>query len=419
MIMNTISYSASPTYVAQGVIGGIGYIMGPILGGQFAPSGIGQLFINDVINSTVASYLSTFAGIIVLLMLLQAPDGLVDLNLRQWMHMAKSRRSLIMKHFFKEDSAREPIRLATEQTLERVAPKVLEVRDVTVRYGGVLACDKVSLTVAPGKIVGVIGPNGAGKTSLIDAIAGFARIASGSIALGGDDLTSWNATRRSRAGLSRTFQSLELYTDMTVLDNLRTAFEPRDFISGIVDLVWPRTPPLPAPATAAVRDFKLEADLNVLVENPSDGQRRLLAAARSVATSPSVLLLDECAAGLSEAQTAELGTLVRRLADTWGIGILVVEHDVNFVMNICDEVVVLDFGRKIAHGTPAVVRADPGGHRGLSRRGVRGGAVKVSADACRRLWGLWGLPMMVQGVPIAPAAGESDQRGQATARTFR
>jgi ABC-type branched-subunit amino acid transport system ATPase component/branched-subunit amino acid ABC-type transport system permease component len=359
VVMNTISNSISPTYTAEAVIGGIGYIAGPILGGQFAVGGLGQTIIGDIVNSTVANYLSTFAGVILLIIIVQAPDGLVELNLRQWAKMARSRRSLIMKHFFAASGIQEPVALDASGTLERVTPKALEARDVTVCYGGVVACDAISLSVQPGRIVGLIGPNGAGKTSLIDAIAGFTKVASGSITFGGQDMTSWTAVRRARAGLSRTFQSLELYGDMTVLDNLRAAFEPRDLIFGLTDLVWPKTPPMPAPAAAAVREFNLERDLNVLVENLSYGQRRLLAAARSVASSPSVLLLDECAAGLSEAQTVELAALVRRLADTWGIGILVVEHNVNFVMSICDDIVVLDFGRKIAHGSPAEVRSDP------------------------------------------------------------
>jgi ABC-type branched-subunit amino acid transport system ATPase component/branched-subunit amino acid ABC-type transport system permease component len=359
VVMSTISNSASPTDVAQSVIGGVGFITGPFLGAQLSPGGIGQQLLNDIFSSSVANYLQTFSGVLLLLTILLAPDGTAELNLRQWRAQARSKRSIVMKRIFRPEDEARPVDLDSSGELERVAPKGLVVQDITVRYGGVVACNSVSLAIAPGQVVGLIGPNGAGKTSLIDAIAGFVRPAGGSITFDGKDITATSPMQRSRIGLSRTFQSLELYSDMTVLDNLRTAFEPQDAMSAFTDLFWPRTPPIPATAAAAIREFDLEPHLHTLVENLSYGHRRLLAAARAVAASPSVLLLDECAAGLSEAQSQELATLVRRLADVWGMGILVIEHDVNFVMNICDEIVVLDFGRKIAHGTPAEVRSNP------------------------------------------------------------
>ena len=141
-----------------------------------------------------------------------------------------------------------------------------------------------------------------------------------------------------------------------MLDNLRAASDPRDRL-----LVPPRPrlpghPPLPGEVVAAIQEFGLEDDLLRQVQDLSYGQRRLLAIARAVATEPSVLLLDEPAAGLGDAQTAELAHLVRRLADDWGIGILLVEHDMNFVMSVCDDIVVLDFGLQIAAGPPD---ADP------------------------------------------------------------
>jgi ABC-type branched-subunit amino acid transport system ATPase component len=165
--------------------------------------------------------------------------------------------------------------------------------------------------------------------------------------------------KRTRAGLSRSFQSLELFEDSTVLDNLRAASDPRDRLSYLRDLVHPVDPPLPGEVVAAIREFQIQDDLHRIVQDLSYGQRRLLAIARAVATQPSVLLLDEPAAGLGDAQSAELSHLVRRLADDWGMAILLVEHDMNFVMNVCDDIVVLDFGVKIAEGPPDVIRRDP------------------------------------------------------------
>ena len=221
------------------------------------------------------------------------------------------------------------------------------------------AVSDVSLTVTPGKIVGLIGPNGAGKTSAIDAITGFTRAAHGSVLLDGVELVEANAAARARAGLSRSFQSLELFEDATVLDNLRAASDPRDRLSYLVDLVHPRVPPMPGEVVAAIREFQLENDLLRKVQDLPYGQRRLLAIARAVATQPSILLLDEPAAGLGDVETRELAHLVRRLADDWGIGVLLVEHDMNFVMSVCDHIVVLDFGMQIAEGTPEEIRRNP------------------------------------------------------------
>src|SRR5205085_9148681 len=160
------------------------------------------------------------------------------------------------------------------------------------------------------------------------------------------------------AGLGRSYQSLELFDDSTVFDNLRAASDPRDLGSYARDLVYPFAPPLPGQVVSAIREFTLEDDLDRPVEDLSYGKRRLLAIARAVATHPSVLLLDEPAAGLGDAETAELARLVRRLADDWGMAILLVEHDMNFVMSVCDDIVVLDFGRQIANGTPEAIRQD-------------------------------------------------------------
>ena len=209
-------------------------------------------------------------------------------------------------------------------------------------------------------MLGLIGPNGAGKTSLIDAVTGFTKASPDAVLLlDGEDISRWSATKRARAGMGRSFQSLELFEDSTVLENLRAASDPRDMSSYFRDLVWPVNAPLPDTVLSTIREFELEEDLDRMVEDLPYGHRRLLAMARAVATESSVLLLDEPAAGLGDAETAELAHLVGRLAKEWGIAVLLVEHDMNFVMSVCDELVVLDFGRKIAEGTPAEVRNDP------------------------------------------------------------
>ena len=226
----------------------------------------------------------------------------------------------------------------------RVPPRTLTVDGLTVRYGAVVAVDAVSFRLQPGRVTGLIGPNGAGKTSLIDAVSGFAS-ATGRVLIDDRDISSLSAPARVRAGAARSFQSLELFEDSTVFENLSVAADPQDLRSYLYDLVRPINPLFAPAVVRAIEEFRLDGDLHRDVKDLSYGKRRLLAIARAVAMHPSILLLDEPAAGLSSVESVELARLVRRLADDWGMAVLVVEHDMNFVMGICDEVVVLDFGQ--------------------------------------------------------------------------
>jgi sulfate-transporting ATPase len=235
---------------------------------------------------------------------------------------------------------------------------VLAVRGLTVRFGGTVAVDSVDLDVNPGEVVGLIGANGAGKTTCIDAITGFVRPTAGTVELGGLRIESWPAYRRARRGLTRSFQSLELFDDVTVRENILAATDRRDRKSLFFEPLFPREANLPPAAVAAIQDLELAADLERKPDELPYGRRRLVAIARAIAAQPSVLLLDEPAAGLSDAESAEVSRLIRRLADEWGIGILLVEHDMSVIMGTCDRVAVLEFGRLIAMGTPDDVRGD-------------------------------------------------------------
>jgi sulfate-transporting ATPase len=251
-------------------------------------------------------------------------------------------------------------RLATtEATVVRVTSRRLTVQDVHVRFGGVRALNGVSLEVGAGDVVGLMGPNGAGKTTLIDAVTGFIRLERGTILLDGERIDGYTPQRRARQGLGRTFQSLELFEEFTVLENLRTASDRRDSLAYFADLVHPKAEPLPTTAIAAVQMFSLEEDLDRRPSELPYGRRRQVAIARAVAANPSILLLDEPAAGLNESETRALGALIRELADQWGMGILLVEHDVPMLTTVCDNLVVIDFGNEIGRGTPAEIRSDP------------------------------------------------------------
>ncbi|MCK9895535.1 ATP-binding cassette domain-containing protein [Frankia sp. AgB32] len=240
-----------------------------------------------------------------------------------------------------------------------VRPATLSVWGLTVRFGAVTVVRGVDLRVEPGQVVGMIGPNGAGKTTVIDAITGYTPASVSSMTLGGVRLDGLPAHGRARAGISRSFQNLELFEDLTVLENIQAASDRRDPLAYVTDLVFPRSRPLPPAALAAVEAFGLRADLLRTVSDLPYGRRRLLAIARAVAASPGVLLLDEPCAGLDESESAEVAALLRRLAAEWGLGILLNEHDMDVIMGVCDRVVVLDAGEVIAEGPPGQVAADP------------------------------------------------------------
>jgi sulfate-transporting ATPase len=242
-----------------------------------------------------------------------------------------------------------------------VVPATLEIENLTVRFGAVVAVDGVSFRVSPREVVGLIGPNGAGKTTVVDAITGFTKPSGGRILLNDAPMAgrAWGPARRARAGVRRSFQSLELFEEISVAENLHAGAGARARYAGLRDLIWPARPPLPPTAVSSAREFGLEDDLDRLPAELSYGRRRLVGIARAIASAPSVLLLDEPAAGLDDNETGELGDLVRRFADRSGMAVLLIEHDVELVLRVCDRIVVVDFGRTIAEGTPAEIRNDP------------------------------------------------------------
>lgn len=351
IMFNEFTNLTSVNMVAWVMVGGVGYLMGPVWGAQLAPSSVGTEIINTFWPH-MHEIIAPIGGILVILFLLQGEGGLTKANA----DLAKRIARLFGWKPKPPLNARQLGLLTDVDSFVKVKPATLEVKDLTVKYGNVVAVDSLSFTLKAGRITGLIGPNGAGKTTAIDAVTGFVKPQSGSLTLDGKDVTALDAAGRTRAGISRSFQSLELFEDMTVLDNLRTASDSRKF--GIRDLVFPVDEPLPQSAQAAIREFQLENDVDRMVSDLPLGRRRLVAIARAVATQPRVLLLDEPAAGLGDRESMELARMVRSLADNLGLAILLVEHDMNFVMSVCDDIVVLDFGKQIAYGTPEEVRND-------------------------------------------------------------
>jgi ABC-type branched-subunit amino acid transport system ATPase component/ABC-type branched-subunit amino acid transport system permease subunit len=345
--------------VAFVVLGGLGFAMGPIWGSLFIAGGIGTPFGRAVVEAlgfdpeVTTQYVALVGGVFVVLTLILNPDGMAAMN-NQLGHR-------VLRLFRKDDAVTaqtKPVRTEASSPV-LVEPRRLVVDDLQVRFGGVIAVDGVSFTVSPGQVLGLIGPNGAGKTTVIDAVTGFVKPARGSVSLADEALGGSPAHARARRGLSRSFQSLELFEDISVRDNILAACDSHASGQLFVDLVRPGGNALSERAVAAVAAFDLEDQLDRLPSELSYGQRRLVAIARAVAAGPSVLLLDEPAAGLDEDESAELATLVRRIADEWGMAVLLIEHDMQFVMGTCDDIVVLEFGKQIAAGTPAEVRSDP------------------------------------------------------------
>ncbi|MFC6236966.1 ABC transporter ATP-binding protein [Longivirga aurantiaca] len=236
---------------------------------------------------------------------------------------------------------------------------LLETRGLTVTYGGINANDDVTISVEPGTIVGLIGANGAGKTTFIDAITGFARVSSGRVTFAGEDVTGLQPHPRSRRGLVRTFQSLELFEDLTVWDNLLVACDTTRWWTLLPDLLRrSQGDKVASQARWALATAGIEHLADRLPQELSHGQRKLVGVARALAARPQLLLLDEPAAGLDAVESAELSTRLRGLVEE-GVTMFLIDHDMGLMMTVCDYVYVLDFGRIIAHGTPAEVRNDP------------------------------------------------------------
>jgi branched-chain amino acid transport system ATP-binding protein len=280
----------------------------------------------------------------------------------------------------------------------------LAIQDLTVRFGRHRAVDGVSLDVAAGSVVGVVGPNGAGKTTVVDAVTGLVP-ATGTVGLGGRPVGHLPAHRRAALGMSRTFQSLELFEDLTVAENLAVAAG-----NGGRDR--------PGGGKAMARAAGLAGVDDVLDAFPGDlphDRRKQVALARALAARPAVLLLDEPAAGLDAAGRAALAETLRALAGD-GAGVVVVDHDVDLVLGVCDEVAVLDGGRLVAHGPPGEVRNDPavaaawlgpptaGGRRARPSAAPAAGGPPVLELAGLSV-GYGGVPA-VEGVDLTVAAGE-------------
>ena len=234
---------------------------------------------------------------------------------------------------------------------------ILETSGLTVTFGGLNACDKVDLVVPEGKFVGLIGPNGAGKTTFIDAITGYVPTSAGTAVFNGEDIGELKPHERAQRGLVRTFQSLELFEDLSVKDNLLVAGYDTRWYSFLLDMIY-------MPRKDQKVEEQIEWALDIMGLNdvadamPSDlshGRRKLVGVARALAASPKLILLDEPAAGLDTAESQILGGHLREFLDN-DMSVFLIDHDMGLVLSVCDYIYVLDFGKIIAEGTPQEIR---------------------------------------------------------------
>ena len=332
-------------------LGGITTISGAVFGGILAPLGLTFVVVDRNLN--LGNSYSLLAGIGLINQAVFNPTGITGAvadNLKR----LRSR----WKRISQSEEAKTTNQLATH-----VAPQlhverrpissqtsILRTRSLSVRYGGVVANDCVDVEVKAGQIVGLIGPNGAGKTTFIDAITGFTRFV-GRVDFNERDISGQSPHEIARLGLRRTWQSVELFEDVSVADNLRVSMESSGFATVARDLLIPSRTADRQLVSSILARVGLAGSDDMEPSELSLGQQKLLGVARALVSKPSLLLLDEPAAGLSTSETESLGNTIIEIANG-GTSILLIDHDMDLVFSACDYIYVLDFGRVIAEGTP-------------------------------------------------------------------
>jgi ABC-type branched-subunit amino acid transport system ATPase component/branched-subunit amino acid ABC-type transport system permease component len=339
-------------FLAFAYLGGITSVKGAIVAGTLAPLGVGFVVLDRWLN--LGNSYGVVAGLSLIVTALINQEGIAGATRKSRRSRGDSAASVAVT----EGDATEATPTASLGSAGRIETSEVAFRanGVSVRYGGVIANENVSLEVRAGQIVGLIGPNGAGKTTFIDAVSGFTPCA-GSLHLAGTDIATLSPHARARAGLSRTWQSIELFSDLTVAENLRVTTDRLTARSVMWDVI--------APTRGRVVDVTWPLHLLGLADQAGTdpttlpyGKQKLVGVSRALANNPRVLLVDEPAAGLDTDESRALGCRLSAIAER-GIAVLLVDHDMGLVLDVCDFVYVLDFGRVIAQGRPSEIRTNP------------------------------------------------------------
>ena len=243
-------------------------------------------------------------------------------------------------------------------------PPVLECIDLGISFGGLKAVDNFNITIGRTEIAGLIGPNGAGKTTIFNLLTGVYQPTRGSVLINGVDIKGMPTHKVNRLGIARTFQNIRLFTDMTALDNVKVGMHHDikcSFLGSLLHLPsYYKAEKKANEKAMELLDFMGLADVaDVKAGSLPYGVQRRLEIVRALATDPSIILLDEPAAGMNPSETTELMHQIRRIRDTFHIAIFLIEHDMNLVMNVCEAIAVVNYGRLIAKGTPEEIRANP------------------------------------------------------------
>jgi len=347
-------------YVIMVVVGGMGTIAGPILGAFGFSFGFGITWVQN----TFRDYQGLLYGVLGLLAISTAPEGTVG-NLRRYVrawNRHRARQGRLPRRAAPPDVGPELRRPAVRPGIASNGT-VLQVRGLTKRFGGVAALDGIDLAVERGTVHALIGPNGSGKTTFINVVTGIYRPNAGRIELDGTSLEGLGAAGRNRRGLARTFQNLQLWRRMTVLENVMVGAHSTSRVGLVRALllppfVWGGERRLRERAWGLLHFVGLADRGRDLAGTLTFADQRRLEIARALASDPELLLLDEPAAGMQLSEIHELSDLIRQVREA-GVTVLLVEHHMDLVMGLSDVVSVLDYGEKIAEGPPEQVRANP------------------------------------------------------------
>ena len=332
----------SVDFLVAAIVGGSSYLIGPILGGLFVA-------LIPFLLEELRDLAFILKGVALILVLIFAPKGIAEVfarPIRAW----RSRRMETL-----------PARVRVEN--RGASKSLLRCEDIVVRFGGVTACNNVSIDVEKGKIVGLIGPNGAGKTTLFNVLSRFQAVASGMVYYAGEAINRLRAHEMPGLGVARTFQNLNLFSEQTVRSNIligahRRAWNPIGAI-----LRTPRARETEREVNQRVDEIaalvRLDGVLDERVKNLPYGVQKRVELARALASRPEVLLLDEPVAGCNDEETREITEVVRHINRELGITVLLVEHDMSMVMDVCDFIYVMNFGANLAAGTPTEIKRDP------------------------------------------------------------